>query len=176
MKTIFNTLSVFLMITLLSGCKVETQENGYILHLEYTYSSHQEHWATTTLSIFNYYHIYYSYSELLDHQYSHHDYGSQNLFDISWILWDLGRIDSSVTGTLSESEIAYQIRIGNPILLQYGDNVDPHFLLIYGYDGYDRFYVHEPGFGTHVLRYSDLYVHFFYGSRHYWDASLVIDD
>lgn len=176
MKHISKIIMLICISTLISGCHVSSHPRSHILKIDFSTYQEDRTWATATEAIFKHYGLYYSYTDLLDYQYVYLDSGTPTVDDIDWILWDLGWLDSYVTGTLSRSDISYQLQKGNPILLQYGDYYDSHYLLIYGYDGHNHVYIHEPGYGTHRVHYDDLYYHHFHGRGHYWESSLIIDN
>lgn len=165
-----------LLIIGLSGCHVETRHHPHDFSLEiYFTPTHQDHWgwAATTTTVFDYYGIYYTQADLVDFHYHHYHYSNPSIDDLSWILWDLGGIDSHVESTLSFSEIKHEIDLGNPIYLHYGGYYSGHFLLVYGYDHRGHVYLHDPGYGTRVVHYDELFYQYFHGAGHYWEASLI---
>lgn len=177
MKSI-NKAAVLIAITMLiSGCHITSQQGSYILEIETTpYRESDSSWARATEIILRHHQLYYSQQDLLDYQYVYLDTESTpTIDDISWLLWDLGGLDSYVSGTLSLIKIRSQLRQGSPVMLQYGPYYSGHYLVIYGYDDHDRVYIHEPGYGTRVIHYTDLYYQRFHGKGHYWESSLLIE-
>lgn len=164
-----------LIVILVSGCRVETKNDDVVLHLFFSPSHHESwNWAAATEMLFDYHEIYYSQADLVGLSDYYFDYTTPSINDISWMLWVLADMDSYVTGTLSFSEIKAQLNQGNPILLQYGSYYDGRYLVVHGYDHNGRVYIHEPGYGTRVVNYDDLYSRYFAGSHYYWESSLII--
>jgi len=171
--------SVFLVIVLilLSGCHVETHPDDFILKIDFTTSHHEYRgWAAATEMLLSYHDIYYSQEDLFDYRFHYSDYGTPSIYDVSWLLWDLAGLDSYVTGNLSFGEIKYQLHRGNPVLLQYGGYFSGNFLVLHGYDHLGHVYIHEPGYGTRIVHYDDLYYWFFHNVGQYWESSLILEN
>ena len=164
-----------LIFILVSGCRVETHSEDFILNLSFT-PSYDEYsdWAAATAMVFNYHDRNYSQAYLVEFSDNYFGYGSPSIDDIGWLFWALGGLDSYVTGTLSFGEIRSQINEGNPVLLQYGGYYSGHFLVLHGYDSEGNVFIHEPGYGTRLIRYDDLYYCFIHGAGHYWESSLLL--
>ncbi|MFT7186441.1 MAG: hypothetical protein ACI84K_001841 [Pseudohongiellaceae bacterium] len=171
-----NKISLLILIFILvSGCRVETQTEDVVLHLSFA-TSQDEHrgWAAATAMVFNYRERYYSQAHLVEFSDNYFGYESPSIDDISWLFWELGGLDSYVTGPLMFGEIRSQLNEGNPILLQYGGYYGGHYLVLHGYDNQGNVYIHEPGYGTRVMHYDDLYYRFFHNEGHYWESSLIL--
>jgi len=175
MKGFNKKILLVLVVILVSGCRVETKNDDFILQIYFTPSHHENwSWAASTEMLFDYHGLYYSQADLVDFSDYYFSYSSPSIHDISWLFWDLGGIDSYVTGTLSFGEIKAQLKQGNPILLQYGSYYNGQYIVIHGYDYSGHVYIHEPGYGTRLVHYDDLFFHHFSGRGRYWESSLIL--
>jgi Peptidase_C39 like family len=177
MLSLSKVLSGLLMIVVISGCRVESHDDGFVLDVYYS-PAHKEHaeWAAATSMLFNYHNVYYTQDELIYYQYHYANYDTPSLADISWFLFDLAGLDSYITGSLTFSEIRYNIDHGKPILLQYGGYYSGHILVLHGYDQQGYVYIHEQGYGVRVLHYDDLYYRYFHNAGYFWESSLVLNN
>jgi hypothetical protein len=175
MKRLTKVLVLLTLIFSLSACHVTTYPQRQILEIEFDYHPQQSNWAAATKTIFEYHGFYYTQADLVDYHYRYVHSDIPSIDDISWILWDLAGIDSYVSSTLSRRDLTSEIDRGNPILIQYGAYYSGHYLVIYGYDSDGYYYIHEPGYGTRLLRYDDLDHHYFQGHGYYWESSLILD-
>jgi len=163
-----------------TGCRVttdNTSDNHYVVldmrhaHPPSSYAS----WLSTTYTTLHYYGFPLSYAEI-EYQYEHY-YGSPypSIYDLSWLLWDLGGIESGIKGWLSLEELHLSINRGHPIWINYGSYVHGHLVMVYGYDSWGRVYVYEPGFGVRVIHYDSLSTRTVSGVVYYWEYSLLIE-
>ena len=166
-----------LVAAIVSGCQVETYPSAHVLHIPFSlHSNDHSGWAASTKMVLHYRGLSYSQEEIIDyHQYYTHS-RSATIDEISWLLWELGDIESVVTGTLSFAEIQSHIDLGEPVILQYGDYYDGHYVVLHGYDDDGYVYIHEPYFGTSVIHYEDLYHRYFHGKSQHWSSSLIVSD
>ncbi len=129
----FNKIALLgLFFIVVSGCHVESQSEDFVLQIDFmpSYDEHRN-WAAATAMVFDYHDIYYTQADLIEFSYNYFGYNNPSIDDISWLFWDLGGIDSYVTGTLLFREIRSQLSKGNPILLQYGSYYSGHLLVIH---------------------------------------------
>ncbi len=173
----FNKLFILgFMLIMMSGCRVETHSENFVLDIHFIPAYEEQWgWAAATAMVFRHQGIYYHQADLVDYQYHYFGYRKPSINDISWLLWDLGGLDSYVTSTLTFGEIRSQLNQGKPILLQYGAYYSGHVLVLHGYDHQGHVYIHEPGYGTRVMHYDDLYYRYFQGSGRYWESSLILE-
>lgn len=174
----FNKAAILILLVIfVSGCRVETRDDDLVLQLYFSPSHHESwSWAASTEMLFDYHGIYYSQSELIDFSLDYFSYTSPSIYDISWLFWIVGGLDSYVTGTLSFAEIRTQLNLGNPILLQYGSYYNERHLVVHGYDRNGYVYIHEPVYGTRVIHYDDLFNRYLSGRDYYWESSLILID
>ncbi len=164
-----------LTLVLVSGCKIDTQPETNVLRISFVSAKHDHwDWAAATKMIFKYNNIYYSQNDIIDYHEYRYGYGDVSIDKISWLLWDLGSIDSLLTGTLSFHEIRSNIDSGNPILLHYGNSYDGRYMLLHGYDDNGYVYLHAPYYGTRIIYYDDLFYRELRGLGYYWVSSLII--
>jgi len=175
MYKIIQVTFLTLTLALVSGCKVETQSDSNVLKISFSPSNH-EHWSwpAATSMVFDFLNLDYSQDDIVDFHYYHYGDSDVSTNDISWLLWDLGGIDSHLTGTLSFREIRSHINSGNPVLLHYGDYYSGHYVLLHGYDDNGHIYLHDPNYGTRVIHYDDLFYQEFYDLGYFWASSLII--
>lgn len=169
-------LCLIASFTAVTGCRVTTDNNHFVLDMHYSHPpSPYAGWLSTTYTTLHYYGVPVSYAGI-EYEYQYY-YGSHypSLQDLSWLLWDLGGIESGITGWLSLGELRLSIDRGHPVWINYGNYDHGHLLLVYGYDTWDRIYVYEPGFGVRVIHYDSLSTWTFSGVVHYWEYSLVIE-
>lgn len=161
-------------VILLAGCRVETRNDDLVLQIYFSPAYHESwSWAASTEMLFDYYGIYYSQADLVDASVDYFGYTNPSIDDISWLFWIIGGLDSHVTGTLSLNDIKAQLMQGHPVLLQYGSYFSGRFIVVHGYDNNHHLYIHEPGYGTRVIHYDELFNRRFYGKNYYWEASLI---
>lgn len=163
-------------IIAVSGCRVTTSDNQFVLDMHYSNppTSHAN-WVSTTYTTLHYYGFPLSYAEI-EYEYEYY-YGSPypSLYDLSWLLWDLGNIESGITGWLSLEELRLSINRGHPVWINYGSYNNGHLLMVYGYDIWGRVYVYEPGFGVRIIDYDSLSTRTVRGVVYYWEYSLLFE-
>jgi hypothetical protein len=182
-------LFIVVVVAFATGCRVETYSDGYSNHdadgspdnyvLQISYQpvdSQYSGWAAVTAMLFDFHHMHYSQTDVVDFHYFLFGHDSASIDEINWLLWDLGDVDSAVTGTLSFDAIRAEINSGNPVLLQYGDYYEEHYMVLHGYDENGYVYLHDPAYGTRVVYYGDLYDRYFEGTQYHWVASLTLSD
>ncbi len=177
MKNGIIRLCLIATIIVLAGCRVTTTGNDYyVLDMQHSHSpSSYASWVSTTYTTLHYYGFPYSYTEIL-YEYEYY-YGSlyPSLYDLSWLLWDLGGIESGITGALSFEELRLSINQGHPIWINYGSYNYGRLVMVYGYDKRGRVYVYEPGYGVRVMHYDSLRTWTVSGNVYYWEYSLLIE-
>jgi len=177
MNRIIQITFLALTLVLVSGCKVETRPDNHVLRVSFSPAHFDDWgWAAATAMVFDFNDTYYSQTEVVDYHYYHYGYDDVSINDISLLLWEIGGIDSYITGTLSFREIRTHINSGNPILLHYGDYYNGQYMLLHGYDDNGYIYLHDPDYGTRIIHYEDLFLQEFYGLGNYWSSSLIILD
>lgn len=173
-----NRITLLMLICIfVTGCRVETESRDFVLKVDFapTYHDHPS-WAAAAAMVFDYHDRYYTQTDLIDFSRYYFGYTHPSIDDIGWLFWDLIGLDSDVTGSLTFRDIRSQLNRGNPVLLQYGDYYRGHFLVLHGYDSNGHVYIHEPGYGTRIIHYDDLYYRTFHGEGHYWESSLILLD
>lgn len=165
-----------LMVILLSGCHEQSHHtDDFSLEIYFTPSDHDDWgWSASTSMLFDYRGLSISQADLVDFHYYYSGYHTPSIDDIQWLLWDLGGLDSDITGTLTFSDIRFSLDEGSPLLLHYGDYFSGHFVVVYGYDHLGHIYIHDPDYGTRIIHYDDLYTLKFHGISHYWESTLIL--
>lgn len=66
-----------------------------------------------------------------------------------------GRLNSTVTGRLSYSQVKREIDAGRPLIVAYQGSFNGHVVVIYGYDPkHESLLIHDPFYGTFSPRYA----------------------
>lgn len=175
MKSLNPKILIMLVVILVSGCRVETRDDDFVLQIYFTPTYHEHgSWAAASEMIFDYHGIHYSQSDLFHWSADYFGYSEPSIYDISWMFWLLSDLDSEVAGILSFGDIKAELKRGNPILLQYGSYYGGQYIVVHGYDYSGHVHIHEPGYGTRVVHYDELFHRSFSGGDYYWDASLIV--
>ncbi len=175
-----NTIRLLLLtcsVFLLSACHEVEHSDREVLEISYQSPYNASyHWTASLNMIFAYYRFSYSQPDILD--YYHYSTNTFDIYlhDIGWLLWELGDLDSDIIGTLTKAELYYELNQGKPVLLHYYDDfgLNDKYIVIHGHDHHGHFYLHEPGYGTRLVHYNDLFSYSSNGKRFYWESSILI--
>ena len=176
MKNGIICLCLFLSVIAVTGCRVTNENHHFVLDMHYSHPpTSYAGWISTSYTTLQYYGVPVSYAEI-KYEYEYY-YGSHypSLQDLRWLLWDLGGIDSRISGWLSLEELRLSINRGHPVWINYGTYDYGHLVMVYGYDNWGRVYVYEPGFGVRVIHYDSLRTRNVNGLIYYWEYSLIFN-